>query len=160
VNELLTIAARSPDHKMLEPWRFIVLKEAALKRVSKQATAWGEIYGIAPEKVEKTAMVFERSPLCVAVVYSPKHGTPVPYEEQVLSAGAVCLALVNGALASGWGAGWITGWASFDAGFCAQAFGMAEDEYVAGFIHIGTESVTPGDRKRPSITAKTQWISE
>lgn len=160
VAELLTIAARSPDHKMLEPWRFIVLNDQACTRVAGQAVAWGAAHGFAEDKVEKTAMVFNSSPLCVAVVYSPKHGTAVPLEEQVLSTGAVCLALVNGALASGWGAGWITGWASFDTGFCAQALGLTGDEYVAGYVHIGTETVIPKDRNRPDINIKTQWVTE
>ena len=31
---MLTIAARTPDHGKLEPWRFVVLQEAALRRIA------------------------------------------------------------------------------------------------------------------------------
>ena len=75
----------------------------------------------------------------------------------MLSAGAVCLALLNAALAAGWGANWLTGWGAHDAAFRETALGLAPHESVAGFVHIGTETAAPPDRPRPDIDAITDW---
>ena len=83
----------------------------------------------------------------------------VPEIEQTYSAGAVCLALLNAALASGWGANWLSGWASHDPQFCAQGFGLAPHERVAGVIHIGTETTPPPERPRPDVVALTTWMT-
>ena len=81
-----------------------------------------------------------------------------PGIEQTLSAGAVCAALLNAALASGWGASWISGWPSHDRPFVEDGLGLAPEEFVAGIIHIGTEATTPADRPRPDLGAITTWM--
>jgi nitroreductase len=82
----------------------------------------------------------------------------VPEIEQVYSAGAVCLALLNGALASGWGANWLSGWVSHDRTFLRDGLGLQDHEAVAGIIHIGTETSPPPERPRPDLEALTTWI--
>ncbi|MBN9886248.1 nitroreductase family protein [Salipiger abyssi] len=157
---LLTAAARSPDHGKLEPWRFIVLERAALDRLANAAVARAEVLGSAPEVAEKGRRQFAESPLCVVVVESPKESPKVPAIEQTYSAGAVCLALLNAALASGWGANWLTGWVAEDRALVEGELGLAPHERIAGFMHIGTETLTPPDRPRPDIEAITEWVSE
>ncbi|MGR3377680.1 nitroreductase family protein [Salipiger abyssi] len=157
---LLTAAARSPDHGKLEPWRFIVLERAALDRLANAAVARAEVLGSAPEVAEKARRQFAESPLCVVVVESPKESPKVPAIEQTYSAGAVCLALLNAALASGWGANWLTGWVAEDRALVEGELGLAPHERIAGFLHIGTETLTPPDRPRPDIEAITEWVSE
>jgi len=155
---ILTAAARTPDHGKLEPWRFIVLAGAATDRLATLAHDIGTAQGRAPDDIAKFADQFERSSLCVAVIASPKPSDKVPAVEQTLSAGAVCLSLLNAALASGWGANWLTGWGAHDPDFRARALGLAPHESVAGFIHIGTETATPPERPRPDIDAITDWV--
>ena len=156
---ILTAAARSPDHGKLEPWRFVVLEGAALDRLAAAALARGAALGLAPETAEKGRRQFADSPLCVAVVESPKDSPKVPAIEQTYSAGAVCLALLNAALASGWGANWLTGWISEDRSFVETELGLAAHERIAGFLHLGTETVAPPDRPRPDIAAITEWVT-
>lgn len=159
LEELLTAAARVPDHGKLTPWRFIVLERAALERLALEAGAYAEKTGIAAEKAEKGVGQFARSPLCVAVIASPVAHDKIPEIEQVLSAGGVCLSLVNAALASGWGASWLTGWVALDRGFAAPAFGLQDGEFVAGLIHIGSYAGEVADRPRPDLRSLTTWIS-
>jgi len=154
---LLIAAARSPDHGKLEPWRFIVLRGAALQRLARLAAHRAPALGVAPEKIEKGVRQFSDAELAVAVVSRPKPSDKIPQIEQVYSAGAVCLALLNAALAAGWGANWLTGWASHDRQFLTEGLGLEGHETVAGFIHIGTETSAPPDRPRPDIEAITQW---
>lgn len=157
IEALLEIAARTPDHKKLEPWRFIVLSEAALKRLGPLVEARYDALGLPAEKREKTCSQFTDGLMAVAVIASPKPCDTIPEVEQTLSAGAVCLALLNGALASGWGANWLSGPMAFDRGFLAKGLGLEPQEFVAGFIHIATRGATPPERPRPNIPGITTW---
>lgn len=157
IEALLEIAARSPDHKKLEPWRFIVLNETTLKHLGPLAETRYDALGLNPEKRGKTCSQFRDGLLAVAVISSPKPCDDIPEVEQTLSAGAACLALLNGALASGWGANWLTGPMAFDRPFLDQGLGLESHEFVAGFIHIATKSATPPERPRPNVPAITTW---
>ncbi len=154
---ILTAALRSPDHGKLEPWRLIVLQRAALDRLAALAVDRGTALGLDPAQVEKTRTAYADSPLAVAVISAPVASEKVPEVEQLYSAGAVCLALLNAALASGWGANWLSGWASHDRGFVEQGLGLSPQESVAGLIHIGTERAAPPERPRPELAAKVTW---
>lgn len=158
VRELLTVAARTPDHGKLEPWRFLVLEKAALERLAGTVAAAGERLQIEEEKIAKMTGQFAQADLAVAVISSPKPSEKIPRIEQVLSAGAVCLALLNAALAAGWGANWLSGWCSHDPDWCALNLGLMPHETVAGFIHIGTETSAPPERPRPDIDLISEWI--
>lgn len=155
---MLTAAARSPDHGKLEPWRFVVLEAAAMQRLAGAVAERGAELGKDEETVEKARLEWASSPLAVLVISSPKDSPKIPHMEQVLSAGAVCLALLNVALASGWGANWLSGWVSHDRTFVETSLGLAAHENVAGVLHIGTASRVPPERPRPDVEAITDWI--
>lgn len=155
---LLTAAARVPDHGKLEPWRFVVIAGGARERASALAAERAAALGLAEREAEKARAQFASGALTVAVISSPKPSEKVPLWEQQLSAGAVCLALLNAALASGWGAQWLTGPMAYDEVFCRDFLGLAAGERVAGFIHIGAETVVPPDRPRPDVEALTTWL--
>lgn len=157
---ILTVGARAPDHKKLEPWRFLVLEKAALERLAALVPGRADALGIGPDQAAKMRSQFADADLVVAVVGAPKANDAVPELEQVLSAGAVCQNLLSAALAAGWGACWLTGWASFDRPFVEAALGLAPHEFIAGLIHIGSETVAPPERPRPDIDAITQWVRE
>ena len=103
---------------------------------------------------------FADANLIVAVILSPKASEKIPLWEQEMSAGAVCLSLVNACLAAGWGAGWLTGWRARHPEFCARGLTLEPSESVAGFVHIGTETRTPPERPRPDMDAITTWMAE
>lgn len=154
---LLTAAARSPDHGKLEPWRFIVLTGAAPLRIAAIAEELGQAQDRPADQIAKMADQFARSGCCVVVVSVPKPSEKIPEIEQVYSAGAVCLALLNAALAAGWGANWLSGWGAHDPEFQRQALDLAPGETVAGFVHIGTETAAPPERPRPDLGAIIDW---
>lgn len=159
VETMLRAAARTPDHGKLEPWRFIVLENQALDRLADLVETRAAELEMDPAKIEKAALEYRRSELVIAVVSAPKASDKIPELEQLYSAGAVCLALLNAALASGWGANWLSGWPSHDRDFVRKGLGLADHERVAGLIHLGTETVTPGDRPRPDMDQIVEWQS-
>jgi nitroreductase len=159
LQEMLTIAARVPDHKKLAPWRFIVLRGEA-------RAAFGErLAQICAEREPEASSVrldmererFMRAPVVVAVVSSPKPHPACPDWEQALSAGAVCLNLLHASAAMGFGAQWITEWYGYDEKVKA-AFGLGPRERFAGFIYIGTAAEKPDERERPDLAAITSVL--
>lgn len=157
---LLQAALRTPDHGKLEPWRLIVLEKAALRRIADVAGTQGAALGLDEQQITKGRSQFDTGTLAVAVIESPVDAIKVPTLEQTYSAGAVCLALVNAALAAGWGANWLSGWPSHDRVFMRQALQLADHERIAGFIHIGTETAAPPERPRPNPEEKILWVSQ
>lgn len=153
---LLEIAARSPDHGKLVPWRFVILEKPALDRLVAAIPGRAEETRQPEWKGRSVAELYAGAHLVVAVISSPKEGK-IPEIEQVYSAGAVCLALLNAAHAAGWGANWISGWISHDPAFMAAQIGLQPHEKVAGLIHIGTETAHPGERERPDLDAIVSW---
>ena len=154
---MLEAAARTPDHGKLEPWRFVVLEAADLDRLARAVRDRGAALAMEPAPVEKAARQFADAELAVAVVSAPVASAKVPEIEQVYSAGAVCLALLNAALASGWGANWLSGWPSHDPVFRESHMGLGPQERIAGLIHIGTETTAPPERPRPDLDSIVTW---
>ena len=156
---LLRAAARSPDHGKLEPWRFIVIEAGAMPRLAELAEARARALELDEGDIAKARQQFDQGVLAVAVIEVQKPSDKIPAIEQSYSAGAVCLALLNAALASGWGANWLSGRVSHDRAFCESGLGLAPHERVAGLIHIGTETTAPPERPRPDLDAITEWVS-
>ena len=154
---LLTAAARTPDHGKLEPWRFIVLSKDKLRSLAHLVAGRGAALGHETEKIEKAQGAYNTGHLAVAVIEVQKPSEKIPAIEQTYSAGAVCLALLNAALASGWGANWISGWPSHDRGFVEAGFGLVENERVAGIIYLGSDRATPPERPRPNLDDIVSW---
>lgn len=157
---ILTAAGRSPDHGKLEPWRFIIIEKPAMARLSEAVATRGAALGLDVDQIAKGRGQFDQGHLAVAVVECQRPSEKIPAIEQTYSAGAVCLALLNAALASGWGANWLSGWPTHDPIFGRETLGLADNERIAGLIHIGTESAAPPERPRPDIDALTTWVSE
>jgi len=155
IGRLLTAAARVPDHGKLEPWRFVVLAGAGLARFAAAIRARAAETGA---DADKGALAFEQAPVAVAVVASPKPSEKIPGIEQTLSAGGAALSLLNAALASGWGAAWLTGWPAYDRALIEAELGLAPQEWIAGFVYLGSCATAPSDRPRPDVAALTTWI--
>ncbi|MEM7643043.1 MAG: nitroreductase [Pseudomonadota bacterium] len=153
---LLDAALRVPDHGKLEPWRLMILGPDTRAALAELTQSRGGRRGEDPDKLAKARAMFADAPAMVAVAATPVNSPKIPEGEQVLSAGAVCLSLVNAALAAGWGANWLTGWMATDRDFLTAGLGLGHG-FVAGWIVIGTEGAVPPDRPRPNLAQKVDW---
>jgi len=45
-----------------------------------------------------------------------------------------------------------------DRTFLTQGLGLQALEFVAGFIHIGSETIAPPERPRPDPAARITWV--
>ena len=160
LTRILTIAARVPDHKKLNPWRFIVFSGDARAQA-------GELFAkacVAEDKMEPSEVRlqtererFLRAPLVVAVVSSPVEKPGAPEWEQVLSAGAAAFNLCLAANALGYGTCWITEWVAYSR-TVKQGLGLTDSERIAGFVYIGRAKERQDDRDRPTLSdIVTHW---
>ncbi|KHA63361.1 MULTISPECIES: nitroreductase family protein [unclassified Sphingomonas] len=148
--QILAIAARTPDHGKLAPWRFVVVGQdqrttlAALiidaYRVERPTASRTEI-----EALDQFA---HQAPALVVVLSSPKP-SHIPVFEQELSTGAACMNLLHAVHALGFAGGWLTGWPSYS-DTVRDAFGEGH-ERIAGFLFVGTPSRPLDERPRPDM---------
>lgn len=159
IARIIAVSARVPDHGKLTPWRFVLYRgEARAALDAKLRPLYRARFPDVPEKkaiLEETR--FSRIPLTIGVISTAVEHFKVPVWEQELSAGAACMNLMLAAHALGFSAQWLTGWCAYDAEAKAL-LGVKPEERVAGLICIGTPTVPPVDRPRPTYAdIVTEW---
>jgi nitroreductase len=154
IDTLLGIASRVPDHGKLTPWRFIVFTDDA-RLAAGEAIAGAfraDRPDATPEQIEFERARLARAPLVIAVISRASPHVKIPEWEQQLSAGASAMSLVFAAHALGYAASWITEWYAYDRRVL-EALGVAANERIAGFVHIGRPAKPPEDRPRPALAS-------
>jgi len=147
---MLASAVRVPDHGKLVPFRFLRIQgqaRHALGRFLAERTLQRDP-DAPPAQVDKDRERFSHAPLVVAVIARIQAGHKVPEQEQLLTAGCACFALLQAAQALGFGAQWLTAWMAYD-DVVARRLGLAGGERVVGFVHIGTPLQEAPERERP-----------
>ena len=158
LRELLTLAARAPDHGKLAPWRFVILRGTAKDAFVRGLEAIAAARPDAAKALAKLGKI-RTPPLTIAVISHVATGE-IPDWEQRLSAGAVCAIMVTAAQAMGFGANWITDWYAYDHD-ATDLLGLKAGEQVAGFVQLGSTDEAPLERVRPDVTAiTTEWAPE
>lgn len=153
LERLLTAAIRVPDHGKLVPWRLLVISGDARRKLGEQLARLHQRKepGIAEALLVKDRERFAFAPLIITVIARIDEQHPkIPAQEQLLSAGCVAHNLLLGAQALGFGAQWLTGWAAYDAD-AAALFGLAADERIVAFVHLGTPREIAPERHRPEL---------
>jgi len=154
ITEILTIAARVPDHGKLVPWRFVVFKGEARYQAGELLAALFRRQN--PDATEQQLADernrLARAPLVIAVVNKKAMPHPkVPDWEQMLSAGNAAMNAVMAAHALGYAAQWTSGWLATDEE-AGAVLGLQPGERFVAFVHIGTSTVPPTtDRARPAL---------
>ncbi len=153
LRELLTAAIRVPDHGKLAPWRLVLIRGDARARLGAALAAMHLRHepDAPPSVIEKDRSRFAHAPLIVAVVARIEEDHPkIPAQEQLLSAGLVAYNLLLGAQSLGFGAQWLTGWAAYDRE-AAALLGLAANERIVAFVHIGSAREPAPERTRPAL---------
>jgi nitroreductase len=156
------IAARSPDHGKLAPWRFIHVakgqRDAFAAMLHKAYRAGREEPGrLEIEAVERFA---RQAPELVVILSSPVENAKIPLWEQELSCGATCMNMLHAAAALGFDGGWVTGWAAYSEQVLA-GLGARPAEKIAGFLFFGTSAIALEERVRPSLDhLVSEWTGE
>jgi nitroreductase len=149
LDQILEIAARTPDHGKLAPWRFVIVPADKRTRLAEViATAYrAERPQASRLEIEALEQFATQAPTLVVVLSSPNVDSHIPLWEQQLSAGAAGMNLLHAAHALGFAGGWLTGWPAYSDAV-RDAFG-AEPERIAGYIFLGTPAKQLEERPRP-----------
>lgn len=150
LHDMLTVAARVPDHGKLAPWRFELWEKAARKRMHAQLVEQIDCNSENAAKLRGGTDKLLHAPCVVAVISTAREHESIPQWEQVLSAGAVCLNLLMAANAHGFEAQWLTAWYIYD-DKAKHILDLDQGERVAGIIHIGSTAISKSERPRPNI---------
>jgi nitroreductase len=156
ITQLLTIASRVPDHGKLARWRFIIFEGEARARAGDVIAA---AFAADKPEADAPAIAYERgrlarAPLVIGVVGQAGPHPKIPEWEQQLTLGAVCMSLSLAAQAMGYATCWLTEWFSYDRRVLGK-LGLAPQERMAGFVHIGRSDTRPAERERPDLIAIT-----
>ena len=153
IDRMLAIAARTPDHGKLAPWRFVVVEDGARAAFADLlAAVWAADHPGAPaHELEAARQFATQAPALVVMLSAPVAGSKIPLWEQELAAGAAAMNLLHAAHAMGYAAGWLTGWPAFS-DKVRDAFGT-EHQRLVGFMFIGTPSRPLDERPRPDMGA-------
>ena len=137
MERILTIAARTPDHGKLFPWRFVTVADdqrSALSALLLQALEEANPEAGAAHRDKEVNFAHYQGEL-VVLISAPVADHKIPLWEQELSCGAAGMNLLLAAHALGYVGGWLTGWRAYSdrvrAAFCEPG------EKIAGFIFLG-----------------------
>lgn len=137
-------ALRAPDHRVLRPWRYLVLRGDALRQL-------GEVFvdamraadpGLDQAEVERLRKMPQRAPLIVVAVTVHKQDPKVPDEELLLSTGAAVQNFMLALHDLGYATMWRTGPLA-KAPLVRAALGLNGQESIAGFVYAGTAANEP-----------------
>ena len=154
LRDMLTIAARVPDHGKLAPWRFIVFDQAAREQAIAGLVKIAERH---PDEKERQIPGRQGEGLRRRAARRRRDLLADRRSSENPALGAAAFRRRRRASTSstpraryGFSAQWLTGWYAYDEE--AKAWlGLKPGEQVAGFLHIGTPTVPPTERDRPDV---------
>ena len=153
LDALIATAIRVPDHGKLVPWRLLLIRGDARRKFGETLAQIHQRKEptIADAQLAKDRERYNFAPLIIAVIGRIDAAHPkIPAQEQLLSAGYVAYNLLLGAQALGFGAQILTGWAAYDRDV-ATPLGLAKNERIVAFVHVGSVREAAPERARPSI---------
>jgi len=148
---ILQAAMRAPDHAKLRPWRFVLIRDEALRSFTDLAlAAIKRTQAVTPEKEAATRDWLARVPVLIAMAYQIHHDHPkVPEQEQTLSMGCAAMNMLNAAAMLGYGAFWSTGLGCY-LEEVQLALGFDPLDYrMVGYLAIGTPACVMPVIERP-----------
>lgn len=152
LDRILRAGLRAPDHGHLRPWRFVLIRGAARGAFADVATIAlrQRDPGAASAFVERQRSRILGAPLIIAVAAKISAGHKIPELEQLLSAGAAAMNLLNAAHAAGFGGIWLTGPNCYDP-VVIEALGFQQPDRLVGFMFVGTRTETARAANGPEI---------
>lgn len=148
LRRILEAGVAAPDHGMLRPWRFLVVRDAGRARLGELFAAFvrRQSATVSPEEIEKQRTAPLRAPLIIIVVARLEtHHPKIPEVEQLAAVASATQNMLLAAHALGFAAKWATGRQAYDAQVKA-GLGLGERDRIVGFLYLGSAT---GDYPTP-----------
>jgi nitroreductase len=162
IEQVLEAATWAPNHRLTEPWRFVVLAGAAREELGR---FMGE-QNAAKYPDDETRREFERAkgerkalraPVVIALGVEPVQASNVEEIEEIAAVAAAAQNMLLTAHTLGLGAKWSSGAIIHDAGVKSW-LGLSERALLLGFLYIGYPAMAPSQRSLRTPAAElTDW---
>ncbi|MGB1261280.1 MAG: nitroreductase family protein [Cognaticolwellia sp.] len=139
INNILLAGMRVPDHACLTPWRFTVIKEQGLSKLSQTFKSAAISDGADEAKIAKAEKMPFRAPLIIVISTKFHQHVKVPKQEQLIAAGCAAHAMQMAASSLGLGAMWRTGEMSCHP-LVKERLHIELHEEIVGFLYIGEKA--------------------
>jgi len=165
LDQILQAAMSAPDHGKLRPWRFVLIRGAAIGRLADCALDAVKRSGdprMTPEKEKSVRQWMSEVPLFVGLAQKIDHDNPkVPEQEQLLATGASVMNILNAVHMLGYAAFWSTGMGTYLEEVQELLGFDALDYRFLGFLAIGTPACAVPVAVRPDYREfVTEWTGE
>ena len=153
LRRILEAGAAAPDHGLLRPFRFLVVRGAGRERLGEVFAAF--VRRAAPDssagEIDKQRTAPLRAPVIIvaAARIDPAH-PKIPEVEQVAAVAAAAQNMLLAAHALGFAAKWTTGKQAYDATVKAE-LGLSETDRIIGFLYIGGAGGAHEAPPRPAL---------
>ncbi len=158
LDELLRAGVRAPDHGRLAPWRFIVIEGDARQKLGDvlRDALLSQNPDASAEQAAAEAAKPLRAPTILVTAAAIQAGNRIPALEQMIAVAAATQNICLAAHAMGMGVMWKTGAPAYDRRV-KQLLGLSEQDFIVGFLYLGTAEKLPPPRKT-EITNVVRWL--
>ncbi|MBV6272035.1 nitroreductase [Alcaligenaceae bacterium CGII-47] len=158
---ILRAAMCAPDHGATRPWRFCLVRGAAIPKLLDIAIEAGEAAGtpIPAHKIEGSRRWLADVPLMIAIACKLDYSSKIPEHERLLAVGAAVTNILNAAHMLGFSAYWSTGIGTYLDGVGDTLGFDALDYRFMGYLSIGTPTSDMPTIERPDYQPfVTEWV--
>jgi nitroreductase len=153
MQQILAAGVAAPDHGMLRPWRFLVVRGAGREQLGALFADFVRrtAPNASPEEVDKQRTAPTRAPVIVVVAARVQPDHPkIPEVEQVAAVAAATQNMLLAAHALGFAAKWATGRQAYDAVVKAK-LGLGGNDRILGFLYLGSPAAEHEGPPRPGL---------
>ncbi|MBS0548376.1 MAG: nitroreductase [Proteobacteria bacterium] len=158
IDLIVDAGLRAPDHGKLRPWRFVLIRGEARRAFGAAlvAAAARRDQATPQSLLDRYQAWATRTPLLIGVGTKMSARHFIPEIEQVLSAGAAAMNMLNAIHLLGYGGMWVTGPNSYDPAVNALLGFRAPDRLV-GLLAVGTPRTTAPVERPARAAHLTEW---
>jgi nitroreductase len=161
IEQILESATWAPNHRLTEPWRFVVLAGQAREALGwfmgeQNAGKWPAGSEEAELDRARGARKALRSPVVIALGVEPGVGEKIEEIEEIAAVAAAVQNMLLTAHALGLGAKWSSGTIIHDPAVKAW-LGLSERGLLLGFLYIGYPDMTSERSLRTPASHFTTW---
>jgi nitroreductase len=163
VEHVIEAATWAPNHRLTEPWRFVVVTGEAREVLGEvMARSLGERLTQADGETARAQLEKERhkplrAPVLIAVAALPSSDPRVVESEEVSAVAAAVQNMLLAAEALGLGAMWRTGDAAVDP--TVKAFlALPPEAHIVAFVYVGYPEPAPRRPRKITGTRHTVWL--
>lgn len=161
IKQILENANYAPNHLKTQPWRFMVFKGNALKKLGQAQAELYKNYTSEDKFNPETYKKLQNKPAMAShvIAIGVKRHPIVPEIEEIEAVACAVQNMYLTATAYGLGAYWGSGGITYYPE-AKELFGLDENDKLLGFFFLGVPKHTPASYERQPIEDKVIWADQ